>query len=188
MMSRYRPHSTSNEPGATNTTGQLVHLNPGLWLWPVVRVARERPKWLAPIVLGLTLLVGVVLHYWPGGKPGGGSGGVAGRDSIAVKSPSVVRASDRGRSVPVKKPPTYPARNIKVAGSEFCLDCESYYLVHNGRGGTDRRSEGYTTRCCECGSTVAFSDGYYYDIICEGKQITAKMGNPVGAENDREVR
>ncbi|MBC8156263.1 MAG: hypothetical protein H7Z72_25535 [Bacteroidetes bacterium] len=185
MMSPYRPYSISNI--TVGTTGQFRHRNPGLRWWSGMRLAQERPKWLAPAVLGLTLLVGVALHYWPAMKPGGGSGSAAGGDSVAVKPPSVVRV-DRVRSVPAKKALAYPARNSKVAGSEFCLDCESYYLVHNGRGGTDRRSQGYTTRCCQCGSTVAFSDGYYYDIICEGKQITAKMGNPVGAESDREAR
>jgi Zn finger protein HypA/HybF involved in hydrogenase expression len=85
---------------------------------------------------------------------------------------------------PVRRKPTGPKTTLlpagtRVPGSTKCQDCEAFYWVADGKGGKVRKSEGYTTECCKCGSRVAFSDGYYYDIVCEGSRISAKMGDPV---------
>ncbi|WP_420154351.1 hypothetical protein [Siphonobacter sp.] len=99
---------------------------------------------------------------------------VQGKDTVEVQA--AFKALRSGEKTAERT--SLPA-GTKVKGSEYCLDCESFFLVSDGHGGTQIQTDGYNTRCCKCGSKVAFSDGYYYEILCEGDRITAKMGDKV---------
>lgn len=96
----------------------------------------------------------------------------------AVKTETVSAERPTRRKARVAENRLLPA-GTRLPGPAKCRDCESFYWVSDGKGGRIRRSEGYTTECCQCGSRVAFSDGYYYDIVCAEGRISAKMGEPV---------
>ena len=100
-------------------------------------------------------------------------------DACGQNAPLIVVNCDSNCTPP--KPPSPPilTRGTKIEGSEYCLDCESFYKVADGKGGTFTETEGYNTRCCKCGSKVAFKDGYYYDIVCEDDRIKAVMAGKV---------
>lgn len=135
--------------------------------------------WLAPSALVLTLLTGAILHFRPDADPTRRTGSAHTRPATpshtasapVPAAPALVITSSK----PAEKPIYYPARNTRVAGSERCRDCEFFYSVYDGRGGKIRRSDGYTTRCCTCGTVSTFSDGYAYEIICEADRIRAKL-------------
>ncbi|MFT4032231.1 MAG: hypothetical protein QM669_07410 [Siphonobacter sp.] len=148
----------------------------GEYLMEVTKPTSERKRGLGSIWIGLLLaaiLTGVALfiNQYLTSSPQPGQEG-----------PVTVQKGDKLQSKKAEeenKKEEYPVAGTKVEGSETCKDCESFFMVHNGKGGNQLQSEGYSTRCCKCGSIVAFSDGYYYDIICDGDQITAKMSKKV---------
>lgn len=134
------------------------------------------------LILGLLFLAGSVLGvlFWPGKD-----NQEAFQEKIVNKEPSRIQGSKESQP-PVKAGKTespevaaIPTKGTKIKGSEYCLDCESFYKVADGKGGTFTETEGYNTRCCKCGSKVAFKDGYYYDIVCEDERIKAVMAGKV---------
>ncbi|HEV7346865.1 hypothetical protein [Telluribacter sp.] len=73
------------------------------------------------------------------------------------------------------KPEVFPPNGVKIANTEDCQDCRSYYYVHDGKGGKRRVDGDYSTSCCQCGTVKRFSDGFDYSITCDGDRIIAKM-------------
>ncbi len=135
------------------------------------------------MILGLLFLTGSVLGvlFWTGIKDKEETF----QKEIVNKKPSRIQGSKESQP-PIKAVKTespevaaIPTKGTKIKGSEYCLDCESFYKVADGRGGTFTETEGYNTRCCKCGSKVAFKDGYYYDIVCEDDRIKAVMAGKV---------
>lgn len=147
-------------------------------LFEVPAPKQKRPVWqkAALMSVGVLALAGAVA--WMLGYPRICEGPSENCDSSCV---TVVVSPGTGIESPdtTHREVVVSPKGVKVKNSEYCVDCESFYLVADGKGGTEIRTEGYNTRCCKCGSRVAFKDGYYYDIVCEDDRIKAVMAEKV---------
>ncbi|WP_247236594.1 hypothetical protein [Telluribacter sp. SYSU D00476] len=142
-------------------------------LFEVPKPKPSRPKWLVPALL-LILLVA------------GGFGLVTIIDGIGGIGGTTTDTTGKTvhRDPPGPTPPTDPVKSntsllprsgVKIENTEECQDCQSYYYVHDGKGGRRREGGNYSTSCCQCGTVKRFSDGYDYSITCDGDRIIAKM-------------
>ncbi len=171
------PKAKSGEVIVINGTKEFICPSCHEPLFEVSAPKLKRPVWqkAALITAGVLALAGAaawMLNYPR--KPGDPIGDC---DSSCV----TVEGSSGTDSVYNYEPPekVVATKGTTIKNSEYCVDCESFYLVADGKGGTEIRTEGYNTRCCKCGSKVAFKDGYYYNIICEDDRIKAVMAEKV---------